>query len=405
MKTSNTLNLQPDRHFIAVYIPEFPAQVLAGWDHDLANQAYVVTRQDTDNDRSRVVSLSPAAGALGLYPGQPLQKIKKEYKKVKILKEDRGLEKRARKEMIMVGKNYSPAIDKGRFKDIMVLNMCGARRCYGSRFEFLEEMVRRDIKQQIGFKTVWVGSATSAFISGLCARSAGRLEIKKCEPGFESLVLADMRVGLLPGLPKTIRERLRNMNLKKIGDIQDKSKDFLISRLGEEGERVYWMVRGVHLDSRKKKSPERIQANQVFDVNTNDLSRLDSALQYVADQLSFKLRQHRKKTPGLTLAITFSDSKTSQHTSGLRSPSWEFSDIYQEAGRLFNLVFTRRVAVKKIDLASSRLQPDNGQLNLFETRYEKKHKKVARALYAVREKFGFNSILNAKAAEYISGSR
>ena len=249
---------------------------------------------------------------------------------------------------------------------------------------------------------ICMGSASSAFISALCARSARPNQLKKCKSGYEYSVLAEINAELLPNLLKETRERLRNLNLKTIGDIRNMSKNFLMSRLDQEGEKLYALAQGIDVSRKRTQKIHRIRSEVIFPVNTNDLPRLYSAIQYGSDQLTFKLRQHKMKTNQLTMVITFSDNKTSQQTHRFNNPTWKFMKIYDGAMKLFTALFSRRVAIRKITQVSGKLFPDDGQLHLFETAQEKDHQRVGEALDKVRCTFGFDAIQNAEVMRFLS---
>ena len=391
----------PDKWFLSICIPEFPAQVAACWDYDLWNKAYVITRQSISNDRSVVISVSERACRRGIYVGIPLKKVKMKYRDVKILRENVDLEKRARKEIIHICGRYTPEVLTRSSPDIITLNLTGGKLFCGHHYWNLASIIHTQIRDQIGFKTICMGSANTIFIATLCAQSARPNQIKKCEKGCEPLVLADINARLLPDLSKETRDRLRNLNLKTIRDIWKMSKNFLITRLGYDGEKLYGMIRGLDVNRMKKRQVQRVQSDVEFTVNTNNVSALHSAIQYIADQLSFKLRQHKTKTQSITEILVFSDNKTNQKTHRMGTPTWNYTDIFPTAMNLFPALFTRRVAVRSIKLRSGRLFAEDGQQELFESPQEKRNNKVAEALDTVRSTFGFNAIQNAEVISFL----
>lgn len=391
-----------DSLFLAIAIPDFEAQAAACWDPALWDQPYVITRQHTGHDRSTVIALSEYARMMGVHAGMKVQQVRRRYSGVKVIREDIACKEQARYELEAVCRDFTPVPDTRTYADVVLLDMSGSRQCYGPAYDRLGRLVQERLRERIGFRQVNIGSAGSVFTARLCALSAACGQVKKCEPGFESLVIADLSASLLPGFSEETRKRLANMNLKTIGDVQDLSPDFLRSRLGDEGERLYFMVRGVRL-AEKKKSPAGIPAAELtFDVNTNDVKALQAVLHYLADRLSYLLRQARKKTGGISVTATYSDNRRGRQQHRFRVPTWECPDIYQSSRTLMDRLLTRRVAVKRLEVRADRVSVDYGQLDLFETIKEKKIKALARSLDQVRNKYGFNCINNASVTEYLN---
>ena len=399
------MNPRPNKCFLSLYIPEFPAQVAACWDRNLWNQAYVITRQNTSNDRSVVISVSEFARRRGIHAGILVQKVKMKYRSTRVLKENIELAAKTRKEIIRICGQYTPDVLPQRSQGIVTLDLTGGKSFWGHHYQNLAHIIHKQLSDQIGFRTICMGSANSVLIATLCANSALPNQIKKCEKGCESSILANINAQLLPNLSQETRTRLRNLNLKTVEDIRSMSKDFLISRLGRDGEKIYGMIQGLDFRTKKRCQVQRIQSEIDFATNSNDLSILHSAVQYISDQLCFKLRQHQKKTKSVTEILTFSDNKPYQQTYKLSRTTWSYSDIYHSAMNLFSALFTRRVAVRKIELRSGRLFTDHGQLDLFETFREKKHNQVAEALDIIRCNLGFNAIQNAEALSFLHGNK
>ena len=175
------------------------------------------------------------------------------------------------------------------------------------------------------------------------------------------------------------------------------SKSFLVSRLGNEGEKLYGMIRGITGYTQKKQNPlQQVSSEIEFTRNTNNLPTLHAAIQYLADQLCFKLRQDKAKTKKIIEIITFSDGKYSQQTHTFHTSTWKYDDVFYAATNLFSALFTRRISIRKITLKSGPLFTDDGQLELFESQKEKKYNKVAEALDHIRNTFGFDAVKNAE---------
>lgn len=383
-------------YYLSLVIPNFPVQAAIVWRKDLVHNPFVIVRQKTNNDRTVVIAASPQAAQLNIHPGMPVQKVKMQYKAVIVLKENTRLREQIKKELWKLCENYSPDITVHEHCSGITLNLSGMRRFYSTRYNNLERQIQLEIKRKIGLSEVSVSSGTSAFISLLCAKSIEPDTVKKCEPGLESLLLAELEIQLLPKLSKKTKARLQNLNLHKIGQIQLLSKNFLISRLGKEGEYLYYLIRGVEFSKMQKSVQQRILTGITFPVNSNEQLKLEAGIQTITDQLTFQLRQNKQLTNSITLILTYSDNKTVQQTHRYAVAINGFPRLFQTALTLFIECRVRRVSIQKVELLSGKLYPDNGQLELLESDRDKKEKRIGQFLDRIRNKFGFKAITNAK---------
>jgi DNA polymerase-4 len=339
---------------------------------------------------------------MGIQHNMPVRMVRKWFRNVAVLHEDKPLVETALKELKQVVLPYSPEVGIGP-EGKAAINLSGMRRWYGKRFPVLPREICEAVKTGLNIACVACGAAPSSFVAEICAKAARPNGIKACSAGSEPEVLSPLPVSLLPGLTKNAQQKLKDYNLSSIGDVQALSYHFLESRLGEEGRLVYAMVRGLHYKKENRKKSPGLAAARTFRQDMNDVFKIRENIQYIVDELTFLLRQHRQHAGAITFVITFSDSKASQRTAAFAEPVSAFADILNAAYRLFDALYTRRVSVRRIALKAGRLAQDNGQVHLFETETEKKHERVGEAIDRVRSRMGFNTLLNGNLMEVARG--
>jgi DNA polymerase-4 len=376
---------------------DFSAQAAAAWDPDLRKHAFVVARQTQKSHKSAVISMSPGARSLGIFPGFPVSEVRRQYGEVMIVQEDQELLRTAASELEAVCSGYSPDYRVSAAKSIATVNLSGMDRLYSRGFERLERSIQGDIRDRLNLYDVATGAGSSTFIARLCARAAGENGAKRCEPGREYEVLAALKTTLLPGLGRKARQKLENYNLTRIGQVQGLSFDFLKSRLGAEGERLYYMVRGLNLEQKRHALFKRVRVDRTFPVDENDMKNMSRAVRYLSDRLCFELRQCSGKTGRLTMIIQYSDSKSAQQSARFHEPTWRFLDILRRAQELFAGLYKRRVSIRCLSLDTGKLYCDNGQLSLFDTAAEHRDRAVASQIDRIRERMGFDAIMNGDA--------
>ncbi|OGJ90961.1 MAG: hypothetical protein A2268_09985 [Candidatus Raymondbacteria bacterium RifOxyA12_full_50_37] len=377
-------------------MPEFPAQVLASWNPGMRKQPFVVVRQSVDSHKSMVISVSPHASHMGVHAGMPVRMVRKRFRNLEIVQENKEQEKSALLELESLLRAYVPEHAVRVHAAGIVVDLSGMDRLHPEGMEAFSRVILDVIIRSLNFTDVRAGLAVSLFVSRLCAKTAGPGEIKVCVPGREQAELLRIPVSYLPGLSVTARNRLLDYNLTTIGHVQKLDFYFLESRFGEEGGRIYHMVRGRDMEPAAQDRKKAVcEVSKTFERNTNDSASIRVSIRYIADELAMRLRVRRSCARSLTCSVRFSDNKTAQRTARLPEPTAAFIRLHDTAQELFNLLYFRRVALSRISLVAGNLEPDNGQTGLFVTREELKMEAAAKAIDRVRKKMGFEAVLNA----------
>ena len=380
--------------YLCLHLPDFPAQVLTAREPGLRNKPLAVIQQAADSHKSLVVALSPQARQRGLYTGMPVQQAQKQCSKVIIRQLDQAAMEAASQKLQKILANYTPDFTVSAKTGQALLNLSGMERYYRGRLAEIPGQVQQEIKLKLGLGPVNAGLAGSAAAAAVCSRAAQPGGVMACPPGEEERVLYGLSVHLLPGLTKWLREKLKNYNIRTIGDLSRLSRDFLRSHLSGPGDKLYLLVHGWTLDRTALARIRQVEAGVTLDWDTNDKNRLQNALRKLADELGFKLRQAQRPCRCLALTRVYSDGLPEQRSQRLAGPTQDFLALLQAGQEMLAAANSRRVAVKQLALQARQLQEDNGQQGLFQAPEERKQQAVGEALYKVRRKIGFQSVTN-----------
>lgn len=416
--------------FLAIEAENYPAQVLAAWVPELRDKPFVVIAQDADSRKTAVLACSTAAHRMGVHAGMPVFVVRKRFPQVLITPQNLELEETAQEEISRVLVEFTPEFvvsTRGR----ALLNLTGTpimRDASGTaNFEMsfrggfdeksfqktkispcgrndkadceskgiaIADLIRNEVISRVGLGEIAAGLSCSALVARILCASSLPNGSAYCPPGDELAALAPLKTYLLPGLSAQCREKLKDYGLKTIGEIQKLSREFLADRMGQDGDTLYGLVRGVS-GANETAKPQAIRASVVLAKDQNDNNVLTQHVRYVADNLCHTLHNMRRQTRQITMILKYSDNKRVQKSVRLPAPTSDFEVVATVAQTLFGELYQRRVALREIVLCPGKLDLPTGQIDMFEAERERKQQELAAGINRIRNRMGFEAILNA----------
>ncbi len=381
--------------FFSIEHDHFSAQALSAYDPTLRDHPFVVVQQSVDSHKCAVFACSSHAQALGIRRGQPVQQILKRHRNVEVVPRNDDIEQTAKEELAWIIESLTPEYDVNDFGRCQ-LNLTGTPIIHRESFDTIADRLRRNVTRTIGLADVAVGVASTRAIANMLAKLARPGNVRICEPGEETDVLASLNASLLPGLSPAVRDRIRQYGVKHVGQIQRLGKDALVVRLGGEGERLYSLAIGLDTGRNRRIEKRRtVEVEVTLDRDVNDERQLIQHVRYAADKVCHALHMENAQTQHLTFVLTYTGNRTTQKTARWPHPTIDLTTVTTSAIRLFRDLYQRRVAIKTIRLAVNRPRTDTGQFDLFESVWEKKQRDVSKAVTDVRMKLGFDAVMPA----------
>lgn len=430
--------------FLALEVPDFPAQAMAAWDPSLRDRAFVVVDQDPENHKTRVIACSPPARDLGIQAGLPYAQVRRRWRGVPALFRKPAWEAALREELEACCRGHTPAYevreDGGALLDLAgtpslreaVLRgapsvdapggapwvdapggapEAGSAEAAGKVLAFpglaippgcrpallLARRLQHEIRARTGLAEAAYGIAATRLMARVMARQARHdrqdsqarsMGIRICPPGREAELLAPLEPSVLPGLSPQCRERIRRYALASIRQIQALGRSALSARFGAEGDKLHTLASGLDL-APAAAPPPGIRVETVLEEDLNDDDALFRKVRLTADKLAFRLRQEGATAARIVVSIRYSDHKSARKTLKVVPAT----DVYKEIADLalagFRALHVRRVALKAIALTVSQPGVDKGQVDLFEESRDKKARALGDALTRIRGRSGF----------------
>ncbi|MFH1593697.1 MAG: DNA polymerase IV [Candidatus Omnitrophota bacterium] len=214
--------------------------------------------------------------------------------------------------------------------------------------------------------------------------------------------LRPLHVSKIWGLGKKTEAVLRNKSINTIGDLAAKSAKELEAMFGKNGVAFWRLSRGIDTRNVETGSAARSVSNEItFDKDTRESDRIESALMYLSEKVSGRLRQERIEGRTITLKIRLEGFKTFTRAVTAAAAT-NFEDmLYKEVKKLYN-DFDRKgkrvrlVGVKVSNLTLSNPHSSKYRASLFEDNVGKRRENIHKAIDKIKGRFGDSSIQRAK---------
>lgn len=265
----------------------------------------------------------------------------------------------------------------------------------------------RKIQKAITAKT---GLVTTAGISYnmLMAKVALDTDAKKRAPYVAQWTKADVKNKLwkitplnkMWGISHGYEAKLNALGIETIGQLANTDKNLLKQKFGVIGEQLWEHANGIdNTNIRDKYIPQdtSLSLGQVlYKDYTPEQAKL--ILKEMNDDLSMRLREHRKTTRriGVACGYTVSEGGGFSHQVTLDYPTDDTDKLYEDILKIFEK-YVGNHKIRRLYITFSQLESgEYEQLNLFEVGHEDLTKRdMTKAIDSLKRKYGKNTILRA----------
>jgi nucleotidyltransferase/DNA polymerase involved in DNA repair len=279
--------------------------------------------------------------------------------------------------------------------DEAFLDVTGSLKLLGSGAE-----IARQIKMRI-FEdlqlTASVGVAANKFVAKVASDLQKPDGLVVVEAGCEVEFLAPLPIRRLWGVGPKSEEALTKLNIRLIGDIARHDRKDLIRRLGQSGERLWQLARG--LDDREVSTEEGCKSighETTFETDTGDRQQLHDTLLHLVEKVAQRLRSGCVRGRTISIKLRESDFTTHTRRETLGAPADTTEQIFPVAWRLAQALLRPGKRVRLIGISACNLEAteSEGQLQLFDAPAGK-DRRLAQAFDKITLRFGDRSITRA----------
>jgi DNA polymerase-4 len=276
--------------------------------------------------------------------------------------------------------------------DEAFLDLSGTERLHGRSAAQSLAQFAASVEREVGI-TVSIGLSYNKFLAKLASdldKPRGFAMLGRAEA---TEFLAKKPISIIFGVGKVTQERLARNGFRTIADLQKYDEIELMRRLGQEGQRLSRLARGIDL---RKVVPDRdaksISAETTFDTDISALRPLEKILWDLSEKVSARLKAGNLSGTTVALKLKSANFQTRTRARSLNDPT-------QLARRIF--ACARELLEKEIDgtkfrligVGVSNLQPaEAADPDDLLDPYARKAKLSERTVDTLRAKFGRQAI-------------
>jgi DNA polymerase IV len=283
--------------------------------------------------------------------------------------------------------------------DEAFVDLTGSVRLFGPAEEIGRE-VKHSLRAELGLPAS-VGVAPNKFLAKIASELGKPDGLVVVPVGGEGEFLKPLPLGRLWGVGPKTEAKLRGIGLRTIEDLARLSREELRAMLGDAGEHLWELARGI---DRRPVEPDSaaksVGAETTFEADTGDAELVRCTLLSLADRVASRLRAQGLVAGGVTLKFRDEDFRTVTRSAGLPRPTDLAEDLYAKALVLLARVgwkgkLVRLVGITAVRL-SSRGQGTKGQLELFGPAADAERlRRLAGTVDEIRKRFGSSAISRA----------
>ena len=294
-----------------------------------------------------------------------------------------------------VFRSFTPDVE-GLSLDEAFLDVTSSRALHGSG-EHIARSIKSAIKERTQL-TASVGVAENKLVAKIASDldKPDGLVVVTTENCRETL--DPLPVQVIPGIGRQTLSRLHAVNIQTIADLRLASDHDLEPIFGRFTQRTRDRASGI--DNRPvvaEREEKSISAEETFDTDLNDRTRMDRELLALAETTAKRLRKSNLQAGTIQIKIRQSDFQTFTRQKTQQPPTNNTEQIFGIARELLTawLESNPDARIRLLGVGSSKLSPAE-QRDLFDIQGETAQDGVDKALDDIQERFGNASVGRAR---------
>ena len=306
------------------------------------------------------------------------------------------------KKVFAVLNHFSPQVEMASI-DEAYLDLTGTGRLHGPPLKAahrLHEAIGQETKLNCS-----LGLASSKLVAKVSSDQAKPNGVLWVLPGQEARFLAPLDVRRIPGIGKVMEASLRELGIRKVGDLAALDEEFVARRFGEWGLALCGKARdedaGAWFDGGigELNQAKSISHETTFSEDTANGSRLEEALLKLSEMVARRLRDHGLYAKTIHLKLRNSDFETITRAHTFDHATQLDGEIAGTVTGLFRKAWDGKTEIRLIGVHAGSLQRAEGQMSLLEEESTARLRQAFRAVDHIRNKYGESVISLAKSMD------
>ncbi len=346
------------------------------------------------NERGVVAAASYAARKFGVHSAMPLRTAYQRCPQAIFLDGHPARYRDSSRQVYSVLQTFTPKVEMASI-DEAYLDLTGTERLHGPPLRAAHAL-HEAVRAQTGLNCS-IGIATSRMVAKVCSDQAKPNGVLWVIPGRESRFLAPLDVRKIPGVGKVTDQRLKDLGIRRVGDLAGLDERFLEERFGQWGLALAGKARGLDAGAwfdgeiGDRGDPKSVSHEHTFAEDTNDAAAIEPMLARLTGMVARRLREHGLYTRTVQIKLRYSDFSTFTRAFTLERATHLDGEILREVRRLFRTNWTGK-PLRLIGVYAQSLERSEGQLSLLDQEQAGRWEKALGAVDRLRDKFGESSV-------------
>jgi len=348
-----------------------------------------------------IASCSYEARSHGLHAGMPLREAKRLCPQAVILKGNYQIYRCFAEHIWRICRRYTCGLET--FLDEAYGDATGIPTDRRGGPLALGRRLQRDVREEVGLP-VSVGLAENQMLAKLASASAKPGGVAQIRPEEAMSVLAGLEIEKLPGVGGETGQKLRDINIRTVGELRALPRDILRSMFGRRGEALYERCRGRDVEScpdLRSRIPRTISRETTFHKPTCDAGQIRAMLFYLLERAMRTARLAGLAARAVELTIRYDDWNELAASRSLPEATADDNTAYAAAMELLGRLYQRRVALRHVGVVLSRFSPACSQAKLFEPRQAGRRRELLRSVDAIRSRYGHAAVVTGRSIELL----
>lgn len=342
-----------------------------------------------------ILAKSELAKKAGIHTGEVVWQAKQKCPALLLVPPDYPCYLRASHAMKMLLKEYSPAVETFSI-DECFLDMTGQEKFFGPPVQAAAALKDR-IREELGF-TVNVGLGNTKATAKMASEFQKpdrvhtlwqrEIETKLWPQPIDFLFMAGRR---------TV-EKLLRLGVTKVGDMAALSPVLVKELMGKNGVTLWHYANGRDESPVLEgplPPPKSISKSVTVSHVLKTQKECEDVLLYIAEELSFQLREKGLTAVVVTVALKDRDRRYFSHRQKFSDPILHYKDICDKALPLLRLVYPRN-GVKYLCLCLSELSAERSLNGLLFGRDVFKEERLEEVVFTLKKRYGKQCVTTAR---------
>ncbi|MHB8507824.1 MAG: DNA polymerase IV [Candidatus Dormibacteria bacterium] len=269
----------------------------------------------------------------------------------------------------------------------------GANRAARSDPEAYGRQLKAEVREATSGLTASVGIGACKVVAKVASDFRKPDGLTLVAAGEEAAFLAPLPLRALPGLGPAAEKRLAGLGLRSIGDLARLPQEVLRARLGNQGEGLAALARGI--DPRPVMVPGQarsISREVTFERDQGDFDALRQVARELADDVARSLRRQRLLARTIRLKLRFSDFETHSRQATLEVATDITVEIQARAEALLAGAIPAGRVVRLLGVTAASLT-ESAQASLLEVGGQARERTLDATIDGLRDRFGPSALV------------